>query len=281
MMKKIFPIINIIFYFLILAGCGFSNIANLTPSSLTIRSYGEEVIFLETRKGVTVPVLISPSGRQGNIALIMLTGSDGNHFGVLSDGTIIKTVNFLTRTTKQFASKGIMVTVMNPPSDQFLAKMSNNYRSSKEHVIDVAKIADYLVSKGFDSIYLIGTSQGTYSVSYLGAELKHKNIKGIIMTATVEIARWNPIDKIEYPALLVHHKNDGCKFSLHSDALSLSKRLVQSPSVNFVTVEGGKEPESEPCSALCPHGFFGIEDNVIDEISKWIIEIQTIYQKKQ
>jgi hypothetical protein len=33
---------------------------------------------------------------------------------------------------------------------------------------------------------------------------------------------------------------------------------------------GGSTPVSDPCDPLSPHGFFGVEQRVIDAIAKWI-----------
>jgi len=242
-------------------------------------SFAEEVISIQTRQNVTVPVLFVKSNAPSTIVIIMLAGTlggrEGSFFRVSpNDGSIKKSRSFLLRTVDQFADRGFSVAVMNPPSDKD-NRMSDDYRTSKEHVEDVSKIIGVLNGKGFDAIYLISTSRGTLSASYLGAKLKHKSVNGVILTSTnVNLVKWTPISDIEYPVLFVHHKDDGCKACQYRDALALSRKLKRSSRVDFISVEGGNEPQSGPCEALSAHGFFGIETQVVDAISNWISDRQ-------
>ena len=38
----------------------------------------------------------------------------------------------------------------------------------------------------------------------------------------------------------------------------------------LLTFSGGDAPQSETCEPLAPHGYFGIEERVIDAITAWI-----------
>lgn len=254
-------------------------VLTITFVLLSNLSFAEEVISIQARQNVTVPVLFVKSKAPSTVAIIMLAGilagGEGSFFDVSPDGgSIKKSRSFLLRTVDQFADRGFSVAVMNPPSDKN-NRMSDDYRTSKEHVEDVSKIIGVLNDKGFDAIYLIGTSRGTLSASYLGAKLKHKSVKGVILTSTnVKLVKWTPISDIEYPVLFVHHKDDGCKAHQYGDAVALSKKLARSPRVDFISVEGGNTPESGPCQAISAHGFFGIETQVVDAISNWISDRQ-------
>ena len=255
-------------------------VLTITFVILSNLSFAEEVISIQARQNVTVPVLFVKSNAPSTVAIIMLVGNfegrEGSFFSVSpDDGSIKKESNsFLLRTIDQFADRGFSVAVMNPPSDKN-NRMSDDYRTSKEHVEDVSKIIGVLNDKGFDAIYLISTSRGTLSASYLGANLKHKSVKGVILTSTnVNLVKWTPISDIEYPTLFVQHKDDGCKACQYRDAVALSKRLKRSPRVDFISVEGGNEPKSGPCGGLSAHGYFGIETRVVDAISNWISDRQ-------
>lgn len=59
-----------------------------------------------------------------------------------------------------------------------------------------------------------------------------------------------------------------------SDVPKLKAALTQAKTVDVVTVSGGAPPKSQPCEALSPHGLYGIEPQVVDEISTWIMRHQ-------
>jgi hypothetical protein len=35
-------------------------------------------------------------------------------------------------------------------------------------------------------------------------------------------------------------------------------------------VEGGNSPKGDPCAPISRHGYFGIEDEVVGDIARWI-----------
>ena len=49
------------------------------------------------------------------------------------------------------------------------------------------------------------------------------------------------------------------------------KRVTKSPKVDFIEVQGGDPPRSEPCEALSPHGFLGKEREVVAAITDWAL----------
>ncbi len=231
----------------------------------------EEVVKIDTRPGVTLNLLLVSPEAQTDKALIMFPGATGYNQFSSDNGVISKGNNFLVRTAPDFAKKGFLVAVVDCPSDQ--RGMDDNFRTSKEHLQDITKVVEYLTSKGYKSIYLVGTSRGTISAAYLGAELKNDNIKGVILTSTMnynKFLRWIPLEKTPYPVLLVHHLQDECRQTPFSDSERMVKVFKHSPKVNFESVTGGELPQSGPCEPLSAHGYFGIENKAIDVIVNWI-----------
>jgi len=240
----------------------------LIPSCLFA---SEEVVKIDTRQGVTLNLLLVSPDTQTDKVLIMFPGGSGYNQFSSDNGVISKGKNFLVRTAPDFAKKGFLVAVVDSPSDK--RGMDDNFRTSKEHLHDITKVVEYLTSKGYKSIYLVGTSRGTISAAYLGAELKHDNIKGVILTSTMsysEFLRWIPLEKTSYPVLLVHHRQDECKKCPFDEAARMVKVFKHSPKVDFEGVTGGAFPESGPCEPLSAHGYFGIENKVVDIIFNWI-----------
>ena len=74
---------------------------------------------------------------------------------------------------------------------------------------------------------------------------------------------------IAVPALVVSNSGDGCIVSPPGDAPRLLITLTRSPRKELVLVESS-QIQSEPCEALSPHGYLGIEAMVVQRIADWI-----------
>lgn len=230
----------------------------------------EKISLVSTRQGVTIPIYINEAPKATKV-LLMFTGGMGQHFSE-SGGVIKLSKNFLARTSAQFVKKGFTIVILGAPSDQHNT-FSDKYRNSPEHLEDVDRVIHYLAAMGYKEVYLVATSRGTLSAAYLASELKNDTIKGLVLTSTLEgpkFLRWIKLENIPYPVLLVHHKNDLCKVTSFEEAQQSAQRMKNSPKVDFVGVTGGLPPASDPCEALSNHGFFGIEDQVVDIIAKWV-----------
>ncbi|MBF0558307.1 MAG: hypothetical protein HQL08_05965 [Nitrospirae bacterium] len=231
----------------------------------------EQVVTLDTRPGVTMNLLVSNPEMPSHTALLMFPGADGYNQFSIEKGEIRRGRNFLVRTVPDFTKRGFIVAVIDTPSDRSQG-MDDTFRTSKDHLQDIMKAVEYLSAKGCTSIYLVGTSRGTISVAYLGAELKHDGIKGIVLTSTMKYSkflRWLSIEKISYPVLIVHNSDDECKSTPYDEAGRLAQKFKSSPKATFEGVSGGLPPQSDSCLSLSAHGFFGIEDRVVKIISDW------------
>ena len=76
--------------------------------------------------------------------------------------------------------------------------------------------------------------------------------------------------KVRAPTLIVSHEDDGCEITPASDATKLEDELVNSSIVKIVLVKGGRAAESDACKAQSQHGFYGVESEAVDAISKFI-----------
>ena len=202
----------------------------------------------------------------------MFPGGEGaNHFQV-KKGQIKLGINFLVRTSPDFVARGLAAAIVDVPSDQSWG-MSDAFRTSHKHELDIRAVIDFLSDQGLNPIFLVGTSRGTLSVAYLGTILEDKRIEGMVLTSSLGGSRFLegfPLNKIPYPVLIVHHLHDECKVSQFLGAKELISKFSQSPNVDFVEVQGGKSPQSGPCQPLSYHGFWGMEKPVVDVITNWI-----------
>jgi len=243
----------------------------------------ESVVSIKSRPGVEQKfILIKPN--KPTAAVILFAGGHGAlRLSSLLGITTIEwgSNNFLVRTRESFARHGFMVAVIDAPSDR--EKMKATWRMSEGHAKDVLAVIRRLKSKADIPIWVVGTSMGTFSASNAAIRLG-KNIDGLVLTSTITRSRkrWKIYDThpngvidmslvaITVPTLIVSHRNDKCHLTPASDAARLRDGFKNARKVEVRLFEGGDPPISGSCKALSAHGFFGIEEKVIDSIAQFI-----------
>jgi len=121
----------------------------------------------------------------------------------------------------------------------------------------------------------VGTSRGTISAARAAAELASP-ADGLVLTSPLTGPSGAgdlggvDLESVVAPALVVTNKNDACPVTRPEDAADLKKRLVSSERVRVLFFKGGSQPLTDSCDSLSSHGFFGIEQRVIDAVAKWI-----------
>ncbi|HCE68612.1 MAG: hypothetical protein A2X82_01115 [Geobacteraceae bacterium GWC2_55_20] len=232
-----------------------------------------EVRSILTRPGVTLDFLVmTPERSPQRDALIFFPGGNGAGPFKLGEGGVVSGWSFLVRSADSFIRDGVAVVTVNPPSDHPTG-MSTGFRESAEHAQDIATLAGYLEQQGYQRIFLVGNSRGTLSAASLGTRLKDSHLKGIILTSSLEyenFLRWLPLEKLNLPVLMIHHRDDLCRVSPFQEAEKTRDSLRGHTSVDFTEVNGGAYPRSAPCDNLSAHGFFGIEDKVVQVITDWL-----------
>ena len=78
------------------------------------------------------------------------------------------------------------------------------------------------------------------------------------------------LESINVPALIVTNEDDACPVTKPEDSKALKMHFTSSPRVRVRNFDGGSTPLSDPCESLSDHGFFGIEQKVIEAVTKWI-----------
>ena len=115
-------------------------------------------------------------------------------------------------------------------------------------------------------VWLVGTSMGTVSAASAAARLGgNGGPDGLVLTSTVmRQGRERPesvgdvrLKDIRVPTLVVHHRQDTCRATLYADTPALLRDLASAPRRELLTFDGGAPPQSGPCDARAPHGYFG------------------------
>jgi alpha/beta superfamily hydrolase len=188
--------------------------------------------------------------------------------------------NFLVRSRRLFASNGLMVIVVDAPSDRQNPPYLGGFRQAQEHIADIRAVIAWVRQQAKIPVWLVGTSRGTQSTAFIATQLASANggPDGIVLSSTMLTDKPGnrpvpelPLANIRIPTLVVHHKLDGCKHCQYGDLSSLMEKLTNAPRKELLTFEGGKN-HGDSCEAMAYHGFNGIEPEVVRKIADWIVE---------
>ena len=246
---------------------------------LSQADFTESVEVVMVRPGVTQPyLLLTP---ENPVATVVLFAGYGGYLDITRDGIQQPSQNFLVRTRELFAEKNFITVVVDVPSDFSGVDGILGWRATKTHAQDLQKIIAKLRKAADIPIWLIGTSRGTISAANAAARLQTNGADGLVLTASVVEPGGNnsgylgdvELEKIRIPTLIIHHDEDDCSVCDFYAAKRLPAELKNVPRVEFIAFSGGKRPESGACDPLSEHGFFGLEEEVINAISSWIVPL--------
>lgn len=258
-------------HFLVLAHLLFTVFVSTTWAQVTQR-----VVDTPTRPGVTQRImLLSPDNLKS--AVILFPGGHGG-LQISSNGSFKwGEGNFLVRTREMFAAQDLLVAVVDAPSDRQSPPYLGGFRQKPEHVADIKAVIAWLKQQAKVSVWLVGTSRGTQSAAFIATQLPPADggPDGLVLTSTIlsdDKGRPVPdmdLNKIAVPALVVHHRQDGCKHTAYAKLPRVMDKLSASPRKGLLTFDGGQN-RGDPCEAFAYHGFNGIERDVVIKVAEWI-----------
>jgi hypothetical protein len=164
---------------------------------------------IESRPGVTESfLLVHPEGPPV-AGVILLSGGEGVVF-LNRYGPRWTHGNFLVRSRDLFAGEGLLVAVLDVPSDQ--GSGYGKFRLSKEQARDVAAVIADLRTLAPVPVWLVGTSKGTVSAAFVAGLLRQGGPDGVVLTSsitdrsreTTETVLDADLDEIRVPTLIVH-----------------------------------------------------------------------------
>ena len=253
-----------------------------------VPAYGQEIVALSARPGVTQTFLIAGLPKDPQAVAILFPGS-GGFIRIRREEEEIKfdDDNFLVRSRDEFTQRGVIAAIVDAPSDQQQNwGMTDEFRKSERHFTDISSVATDL-GKRFSSLplFLVGTSRGAVSAAVLGARFGPR-IAGVVLTASM----FRPAGRqshepgtglsgfdfstIKTALLFVHHVSDQCAVTPYSDAARLVDHYP------LISVFGGRSPQSDPCGPRSAHGFFGREPETIEQIVNWMLKRPFVEQVK-
>jgi pimeloyl-ACP methyl ester carboxylesterase len=231
---------------------------------------------VESRPGVSQPfVLVQPPGSPA-AGVVLFTGGDGV-LGFKGEGPFPRGNNFLVRNRRAFAAHGLLVAVVDVPSDQ--EGGLGRFRLTEEHARDVAAVIAALRALAPVPVWVVGTSRGTVSAVNAAARLQSGGPDGLVITSSimrgarprVETVDDAGLGEVRVPTLVIHHEQDACYATPGGDAPALFGR-VRAARKELVLFRGGAGGGAgrEACGPFAAHGYFGIDAEVVKAIADWI-----------
>jgi len=210
--------------------------------------------------------------------LVLLIGGDGA-MGFTAGQVNTGSPNTVAHNRYHFAAEGFVVAVVDAANDFNSSPIGlRGRRLGAAHREDLrAVMADLRLRYPTLPIWAVGHSRGTLSAAVTAVSVEPP-ADGLVLMSSLTGDPANPtedlsqvaIESITGPALVVSHQGDVCAFTLPEDSRALTQRFVASERAKFRQFNGGSNPLSDPCDPLAPHGFFGIDQKVVDAVTKWI-----------
>ena len=210
--------------------------------------------------------------------LVLYIGGDGTmNFaaGAVNNGS----PNTVARNRYHFAAEGYVVALVDAANDFNSTPTGlGGRRLGSAHLADLrAVMADLRNRYPSLPIWSVGHSRGTLSAAITAISVQPpadglvliSSLTGDPATPSEDLSALD-LESIRAPALIVSHQRDTCAFTNPEDSKALRKRFIASERAQFRDFNGGSAPLTDPCDPLAPHGFFGIDQKVVDAVTKWI-----------
>jgi len=260
----------------------FCAVASLIPAP----ACADPIVEIASRGETIRAVLLKPANPKG--AVILFAGGNGR-LDISADGEITKLrFNQLVRTRALYAQAGYATLVPDIAASFKVgaSEVVDLYRAGRASAQDIGAMVRHLRGIVPRPVVAIGTSRGSLSVANGVAKLRSNSElrpdAAVLTAAFTRIGASAPgltIWKIaggdaralDLPTQLVWHVADSCP---HTSAATVpafrnwfqggGRKLAEK------SFSGGLPAESEPCEARSPHGFYGLDPDVVDAITGWI-----------
>lgn len=232
-----------------------------------VRGDQTQAIFIEQPDAAPPWVIVLFAGDEGVVALN-------------ENGPTAMKGNFLIRTAGYWTSAGDAIAIVDAPSDRS-SGMNDAFRLSEAHAEDLhVSIAALRQRFPAAKIALVGTSRGTISVGNV-LQREPRLADAYILTSPVTIGgrgepglsgqRW---DVGATPVLVVSNESDSCRVS----PFSAARALAEDNRLRFLAVSSSERGgvRADECGGKSPHGFFGIESQVLSALSQWLNDPRSV-----
>ena len=204
--------------------------------------------------------------------IIVMFPGGADDIGIEKDGAIKHGDNFVVRSRDLWKAKGYGVVLV----DAIDHESMRGKRSTAAYAEVTREIVAFAHEQANAPVWVMGTSQGSIAAMNAASHEKGSRLAGVILTESVSIlgASHETVfdahpDDVHVPALVVANKDDQCWVAPPSMADAIAKSMRNTHST-VIFVQGGTAHSSNQCASLSPHGYYGIEGEVVDAIAGWM-----------
>jgi hypothetical protein len=257
-------------------------IASLVPAG----AFADPLVEIASRGETIRAVLLKPADPKGSV--ILFAGANGR-LDITAGGEITKLrFNQLVRTRALYAQAGYATLVPDiaPSFKSGATGVVDSYRANRAFAQDIGAMVKYLRGVAPKPVVAIGTSRGSLSVANAVGKLKPdqeaRPDAAVLTSAFLKVGAgvqgltvWKIANGdarlLDVPTLLAWHVADTCVHTLPS-AVGPFRTWHQGSGRKLAekSFSGGLPAESEPCEARAPHGFYGLDPEVVNAVTGWI-----------
>jgi hypothetical protein len=230
-----------------------------------------ELIKVPTRTDIKTTVFWHLT--EGATATLFIFPGGGGGFGKVVDGWPTSN-NFLVRTSKMWVAQGFNLVIFGRPNDS--DELGYDDRISDTHMQDVRTVLEWVKKRTTTPIWIMGTSRGTVSTAAALINIQDLQVAGGVVTSSVVEYKYKgalprqELNKIVVPVLVYHHEKDSCHACRPHEVPAIISGLKNSATKKLMMVSGGANPTGSPCEGNHWHGFIGMEQQAVNDISTWI-----------
>jgi pimeloyl-ACP methyl ester carboxylesterase len=248
-----------------------SHAAVAQPSDPQTSTAGERVVELLLAAGTKQRLLYVRPGHPV-ATIVMLPGGAGD-VGIEGDGDLRHGNNFVVRSRALWAARGFAVVI----PDTIEQSNLRGTRSSPAYAAIVDDLIAFAQGEVKGPVFLLGTSQGAIAAMNGAAHAQPGALAGLVLTESVSrlggsqetVFDADPAG-VRVPVLIVANRDDRCNVAPPDDASRIAAALTNTRDVRVVKVSGGIDRSQRACGSLSPHGYYGIEGEVVGRIVGWM-----------
>jgi len=238
------------------------------------------LVDIESDRAVTLATLMLDPETSAPAVVILLEGGDGLlTFTGPDTAPVVDSNGFLARNAVAFAAQGLAVALVNTPSDRPTG-IDLTCRISADQSQDIDAVVQWVRGRTSVPVWVMGMSLGSYSATNTAIRLINP-VDGFAL-CSASTAPTGPtvplpngvldmdLTQIAMPAVVVGHEDDTCAGTPPSGAAAIVTALTEADPVDYRLFGGGLEPDSDPCGPLSPHGYYGVEDEVVRYLAEVI-----------
>jgi pimeloyl-ACP methyl ester carboxylesterase len=207
--------------------------------------------------------------------IIVMFSGGADDIGIEKDGVIRHGDNFVVRSRDLWTARGYGVVLVDAIDHQSM----RGKRSTDAYAAVTREVVAFAHEQANAPVWVMGTSQGSIAAMNAASHARGEELAGVILTESVSIlgASHETVfdahpEDVHIPALVVANRDDRCKVAPPSmaDAIAQSMRNTHA---TVLFVQGGEVRSSNECASLSPHGYYGIEGTVVDDIAEWMARV--------